>query len=99
MWKVSRVTLIPKPGDSTKVCNNRPISLLSLVGKVQERLVHEALLQHLLDRGALSKKQFGFRPASSTQEALLSLTRRWHEVMEEGGSVLCVFIRRSGEGI
>ncbi len=91
-WKVSRITPIPKTDDCSLACNFRPISLLSLVGKTQERLVHEALLEHLLETGFLSDRQFGFRPQSSTQEALLSLTKGWHEVMDSGGSVLCVFL-------
>lgn len=91
-WKVSRVTPIPKSDDSSLVSNYRPISLLSMVGKVQERLVHEVLMEHLLERGVLSDRQFGFRPSSSTQEALLSLTRGWHQVLDAGGSVLCVFL-------
>lgn len=30
--------------------------------------------------------------SSSTQEALISLTQRWHEHLDEGGSTLCVFL-------
>ena len=97
-WKISRVTPIPKSKDTSLVNNFKPISLLSLVGKIQERLVHEALLDHLLDGHFLSSKQFGFRPCSSTQEALLSLTRGWHEVLDNGGSVLCC-IFRFGKGL
>ena len=58
------------------VSNYRPISLLFLVGKAQERLVHEALMSHVLNVGAISDNQYGFRPGSSTQEALLTLTRK-----------------------
>ena len=72
--------------------NYRSISLLSLVEKLQERLVHNLLLNHLLDRGAVSPSQFGFRPGSSTQEALLSATQTWHKYMEDGFSTVCVFL-------
>ena len=65
-WKVSRVTPVPKSGDSSLADNYRPISLLSLVGKVPEWLVHEVLLGHLLEFEHLSSLQFGFRPHSST---------------------------------
>ena len=88
-WKVSRVTPIHKKRDTSLVKNYRPISLLSLVGKLQERLVHEVLLENLLKRNAISSRQFGFRPGSSTQE---SVTPSWHEILESGNSTLCVFV-------
>jgi len=89
-WKISSVTPIHKKGDASLVQNYRPISLLSLVGKLQERLVHNLLLDHLLGRGAISPSQFGFRPGSSTQEVLLSATQTWHKYMEKGFSTVCV---------
>lgn len=62
------------------------------MGKLQERIVHNLLLDHLLDGKAISKSQFGFRPWSSTQEALISATQTWHRHMEDGCSTLCVFL-------
>ena len=43
-WKESHVVPVFKAGDSTEVNNYRPISLLSLVSKVLERVVHNGLL-------------------------------------------------------
>ena len=70
----------------------RPISLLSLVRKLLERVVHSALLDHIIKESIISDSQFGFRPNRSTQEALLSMTRFWHNTMEAGGSNICVFL-------
>ena len=89
---MSRITPIFKKGDASSVANYRPISLLSLVGKQLERVVHSALMEHILSESVLSPSQFGFRPQSSTQEALLSLTRFWHNTMEDNGSNACVFL-------
>ncbi len=92
-WKLSRVTPIFKKGDSNLVENYRPISILSLVGKVQERLVHCTLLDHLLGRiKAISTSQFGFRLGRSTQEALISMTQSWHVNTEAGQSTVCIFL-------
>ena len=88
-WKISRVVPVFKKGDTGLASNYRPISLLSLVGKIQERLVHNSLLEHLLDRDAISPHQFGFWPGSSTQEALISLTQSWHQHLEDGHSTIC----------
>ena len=54
--------------------NYRPISLLPLPSKILERIIHNHLLNHLLSKNFLSPRQFGFRPGSSTQEALLFAT-------------------------
>lgn len=94
-WKLSNVTPIFKSGDHTLVTNYRPISLLSLSSKIMERLIHNALINHLLEHGLLSNKQFGFRSGSSTQEALLAATRDWHLALENRDSVACVFINIS----
>ena len=73
-WKCSNVTPVFKAGDKSLVSNYRPISLLSIPSKILERIVHRRLLQHLISNSILSPWQFGFRPHSSTQEALLTAT-------------------------
>ena len=90
-WKISSITPIHKGGDASLTNNYRPISLLSLISKLLERLVHQALLGHVLEHGYLSPKQYGFRPGSSTMEAVLSATYDWHASLEKAGSVACVF--------
>ena len=70
-WKSSNITPIFKGGNACLVTNYRPISLIS---KVLERIVHNNLMHYLLSNSILSPLQFGFRPGSSTQEALLYAT-------------------------
>ncbi len=91
-WKLSRVTPIFKKGDSNQVENYIPISLLSLVGKVQDRLVHCTLLDHLLGRKAISTSQFGFRLGGSTQGVLISMIQSWHVNMEADQNTICIFL-------
>ena len=38
-------------------------------------------LNHLITNSLLPNMQFGFRPLSSTQEALMSATTNWHEYL------------------
>ena len=88
LGKSSTITPNFKAGDPALASNYRPISLLSLVSKLLERFIHNALLEHVLH---LSPKQFGFCPGSSTQEAILAATHDWHEALERHNSVACVF--------
>ena len=62
------------------------------MGKLQEWLVYNSLMKHLLEHDAISPSQFGFRPRSSTLEALITMTQLWHQSMEDGHSTVCVFL-------
>lgn len=70
-WKCAKVIPIPKSG---KVPNNplhlRPISLLSVLSKVIEKIILINLTQHLDDENVLQNEQFGFRTSHSTTHAL-----------------------------
>ena len=69
--KVAILILIAKPGKpNTLPANFRPISLLELLAKIFETILNRRLRDHLEDKELLSKKQFGFRPHRSTQDAL-----------------------------
>lgn len=73
-WRSALVVPIPKPGkDPTLAASYRPISLLSCVGKLMERLVCDRLSWYLETRGAFLPQQFGFRRCLSTIDALTSL--------------------------
>lgn len=52
--------------------NNHPISLLSVIIKLFEKVTDDELLQHIGDHNLLSSGQFGFRPSRSTEDLLLS---------------------------
>ena len=90
-WKLSNITPVPKGGDLKLVSNYRPISLLSLPSKILERIVYNRLMSHLLSNSLLSNLQFGFRPCSSTQEALIAATTNWHQYLDKKLSVGAVF--------
>lgn len=82
---------ISKSDDPTFPSNYRPISLLSLVSKVLERIVHTRISAFIYPNNLLSSCQFGFRPCSSTQEALLLVTRNWFQLLSKHRQVACVF--------
>lgn len=68
-WKTAELRLIPKPrkpGQSTT--SYRPICLLSVFGKVLERIVKTRLSAHV--DPLLSTEQYGFRPGKSTAQAV-----------------------------
>ena len=57
-WKVSSVVLVFKNvGERCTAKNNRPVSLLSVVSKVFEKLVNNGIVDHLETFGLLSDFQ------------------------------------------
>ncbi len=91
-WKLSNIIPVFKgKGDPHHVSNYRPISLLSVPSKIIERIVHNRVLKYLISNSLLSSKQFGFRPGSSTQEALLTTTNDWSRNLDKGISTAAVF--------
>ena len=71
--KKANVTPIPKGGDASLCSNYRPISLLSCVSKVFERVVFKYVFNFLRDNFALTDKQSGFMPGDGTINQLVFL--------------------------
>ena len=71
-WKQANVIFIPKPGKNQSFSqNDRPISLLSSVEKIAERVIRKLLSEILNDIGILTDEQFGFLPHHSTSDQFL----------------------------
>ena len=96
LWKEARVVPVHKKNSRSEPSNYRPISLLSVVGKVLEQIVTDVICQHLSDNHLLSDKQFGFRPGRSTADLLLLLSKDWQDALEEGLDTLVVALDIAG---
>ncbi|CAB4027123.1 Hypothetical predicted protein [Paramuricea clavata] len=59
--KLANVTPIFKSGDRSSMDNYRPISVLPVLAKIIERVVHKQLSIYLEENCLLSPNQFGFR--------------------------------------
>jgi exonuclease III len=67
--KYSTVKPLYKKGDKENMTNYRPISLLTSLSKVFEKIIYDRLLKHIEANDILATEQFGFRPCSSTEKA------------------------------
>ena len=73
-WKLAHVITIPKPGKSPLLPQNRrPLSLLSTLGKIYEKIVLHRIAHHALQN--TPDTQFGFVPHRSSTLQLLRLTK------------------------
>ena len=82
-WKIAEVVPIPKEGDTEQPANNRPISLLPILSKVNERLAHKQLMEFLTMENKLSIHQSGNRKGHSTETALVYVTDELLKAIDE----------------
>ncbi len=90
--KVAKVIPIFKEGDKLLVSNYRPISLLSNINKIFEKLVYSRLYSFLELHNCIYELQFGFRARHSTQHALASLTELVRLARDEGSFTCGIFL-------
>ena len=91
-WKVAKIIPIHKSGPKNLADNYRPISILSAISKIFEKILHKQLFAYLNNNNLISKHQFGFRPMHSTADALLHSTNEWYRNMDDGMLNIAVFL-------
>ena len=83
-WKISKVIPIYKKGPKHDMNNYRPISVISTIAKVMEKIAHNQLYLYLQNENILSPSQHGFRQGYSTVTALLEITDRLYHNIDIG---------------
>ena len=92
MWKFAKVTPLHKGGDSLDVNNYRPISIISNVAKIFEKLIFRQLSKYINDFSLLTPNQSGFRPNHSTTTALTIFTNDIFSAQDNNRSTGAIFI-------
>ena len=76
----------------TLTTSYRPISLISSIMKLFERVIEQRLRSHLEDIGFINKHQSGFRRAKSTDDHLFRLSQSIMESFNRGEQVVAAFL-------
>lgn len=91
-WKVSKISMIPKKqGYSNNPSEYRPISLLSCLGKLFEKLLHDRIYSFIESKKIFNNCQSGFRKYRSCKDHLLFLTQKIKESFARKKKVLSLF--------
>ena len=89
---VKVVPVYKNKGSPFEAGNYRPISLLSNVDKILEKLVHKRMIKFLEDNKILYDRQFGFRCKHSTVHGLITITEDIKKSIDDGKLTCGVFI-------
>ncbi|KAK3564743.1 hypothetical protein QTP86_024963 [Hemibagrus guttatus] len=77
--KARVIPILKKPAlDPSDISNYRPVSLLSFLSKILERVVCNQLSDYLMQNNLHDPNQSGFKAAHSTETALLAVTEKLH---------------------
>lgn len=90
--KIARVIALHKGGEKNEMDNYRPISLLSVISKVLEKIVHKRLTAFLKEKRVLTERQFGFREKHSTIHAIQQLVGEIINGFENEMNCVAVFL-------
>lgn len=90
--KHSKIVPIFKDSDQTEPSNYRPISLLSNINRLLERIMYNRLKGFLNKHNVCYQSQYGFRDKCSTEHAILDIVNKIQVNMDKGMFSCGVFI-------
>ena len=82
--KIVKVVPVHKKDSKLDFSNYRPISLLSNLDKILEKLMYTRILKFFSNNNLFCPLQFGFRQTYSTRHALISPTETIRKYLDEG---------------
>ena len=89
---MANVTPVFKKGSKSSPSNYRPISLTSIPGKLMERILQGAILNHLLENNLIHHTQHGFLPQKSTVSNLIEYMNSITKTLDSGHPVDSIYI-------
>ena len=80
------VPVFDNVGERSAAKNYRPVSLLSVVSKVFEKIVNNRVVDHLETCGLFSDFQYGFRSSQSTADLFTIVSDRIARAFNKSGA-------------
>ncbi|KAI8500176.1 hypothetical protein Bbelb_217420 [Branchiostoma belcheri] len=91
-WTEASITPIYKKGDKSDPANYRPVSLTSVPCKMMERLISDAIIDHIKKNDLSCVQQHGFTQGKSTVTNLLEALDVWTETLSHQVPVDVIFL-------
>ncbi|CAH1978922.1 unnamed protein product [Acanthoscelides obtectus] len=90
--KKGNIIPIHKSGTKTEVNNYRPISIISSVAKVFEKVLSTRLIRYLTKFKILSENQYGFTEGKATSDAITKIVNQIHQNIDNRIPSICIFV-------
>ena len=90
--KIAKVIPIFKKGDPSLASNYRPISVLSCINKMYEKILFRRLYNFLEKYNILYEFQFGFRQGHSTEHALVEIVDKMKQAIDNNELTCGLFL-------
>ena len=86
-WKKANIVPVHKKNDKQSIKNYRPVSSLTVCGKIFEKIIFNSLFKYLEDNNLLNGNQSDFRPGDSWAHHLLSITHEIYKAFDANPSL------------
>ena len=92
-WKIGIVAPILKPGkDEAEVASYRPITLLSCLGKLLERIINTRIIWVIETKNLLHNSQCGFRQNMSTMDVIVRVNEVIKKAIIHGEYCIVIYL-------
>ena len=91
-WKCANLTSVFKKNDNTSRENYRPISLLSCISKIMERLVFNEMYEYFVRNRLLNTRNSGFKKLDSTVNQLVHIVNNIYKGIDNHHDVCMIFL-------
>ena len=89
---MANIVPIHKKEAKSVINNYRPVSLLSSVGKIMERIIFKYVYNYFRENFVISAVQSGFLPGKSTVTQLLEVYHEFCKAVDDGKEIRVVFL-------
>ena len=90
-WLEALIAAIYKKGSKDNVENYSPINLTSVISKVMESIVRDAIVCHMVSNCLFADEEHGFVPMRTCSTQLLVALESWCDILDNGGLVDVIY--------
>jgi hypothetical protein len=91
-WKIANITPIYKKGPRLLANNYRPVSLTSVICKIQESIIKDEIIKHLENNDLIKKSQHGFTKGRSCLTNLLEFIEDITKIVDRGEGLDIIYL-------
>jgi hypothetical protein len=95
IWNKAHVAPVFKQNDKQNKSNYRPISLLSNIGKVFERVVFKHLYSYCMEHNLLTWRNSRYKPLDSGINQLIYISHKIYKALETGDDICLISLDAS----